>query len=218
MSVSFRVDTVAPAAPTFTKTPEDPTFETKAQFNYRDAEAGVSFVCGLDGATPAACAAAVIDYKNLPVGTHTFSVWAVDAAGNRSLAGASWSWTILENKAFGIAGTLSPNLYPGANLPLDLKLTNPYNFTLRVTSLTVQVTGPHPTSTTNCRADVTGSTTAGLALDIPANQSRQLSSFASLANWPAGWPRVAMANTNQNQDACKGTTFTLSYSGTATKP
>jgi hypothetical protein len=218
LTATFRVDTVAPPAPTFTKTPEDPTFETKAQFNYRDTEAGVLFVCGLDSATPNRCAAAGIEFKNLAVGTHTFTLWAVDAAGNRSASGTTWSWTILENKAFGISGTLSPQLYPGVKLPLDLNLTNPYNFTIRVTSLTVQVTGPRPTGTTACRADVKASgTTAGLALDIPANQSRQLSSFASLASWPEGWPQIDMENTNQNQDACKNTTFTLGYSGTATK-
>ena len=217
-SRSWTVDTVAPPAPTFSKTPDDPTFDTKAQFNYRDSEAGVNFLCSFDGASPAACDGTGMEYKNLALGRHTLTVWATDAAGNRSTTPASWSWLIVENKAFGISGDLSQQLYPGADLPLDLRLSNPYNFAIRVTSLTVQVSGPKPTNTTACRADVTGSgTTAGLAIDIPANGSVQLSSLASVASWPAGWPRIAMANTDQNQDACKGTTFALAYSGSAMK-
>jgi hypothetical protein len=216
VTVTFKVDRTAPPAPVITARPDNPSFDTKPRFAYSDSEAGVTFQCQLDSGALAACGSSV-DYSKLAFGDHTFTVWALDVAGNRSAA-ANYGWTFLENKAFRITGSLTSQLYPGANLPLDLKLSNPYNFAIRVTGLAVQVSGPAPTSTTACRADVTASgITAGLALDIPANQSRQLSSFASMTSWPAGWPRVAMANTDQNQDACKGTTFTLSYSGTATK-
>ena len=217
VTTTFRVDRTAPPTPTITQKPDNPSFDTKPSFAYSDSEGSVTFQCQLDS-TPVATCGSSVGYSKLAFGDHTFTVWALDSAGNRSSA-ASYGWTFVENKAFGVTSSIVPQLYPGANMPLDLLLSNPYNFTIRVTTLTVRVAGPQPTGTTACRADVMASgTTTGLAVDIPANQSRQLSAFAPVANWPAGWPRIAMANTDQNQDACKGTTFNFSYSGTAIKP
>ena len=57
---------------------------------------------------------------------------------------------------------------------------------------------------------------------IPANSTRSLSSLTYPASpskvRPEQWPQVEMPNLDMNQDGCKATTFTLSYSGTATKP
>ena len=214
-SVTFQVDTSPPAEPTFTNTPEDPTFETNAQFNYRHAEAGVTFECALDDATLAACGPQGIEYKNLSPGTHTFTVVAIDAAGNRSSPVTTWSWAVLENKKFGISGNLSGQLYPGVSVPLDLKLSNPYNFSIRVTGITVVAT-----DTTNEGCLLDDVSTIGLTtptVDVPANQSVQLTDSYSFDEWPTTWPRVGLDNTDQRQDDCKDATFTITYTGTATR-
>jgi|SRR5581483_988757 len=220
VTATFRVDRTAPATPAFTKTPDDPTFDTKAQFTWRDAETGVTFACSLDGATPAACDPSGIQLKNLAIGTHTDSVWAVDAAGNRSGQPATFSWTILENKSFGISGNLTQALYPGVSRPLDLVLANPYNFAITVTSVTVTVDpattkttgGPNPACVGPTNLRVTQQLTGPATL--AANATKSLS---QLGVAPANWPQLLMPDLPTNQDDCKNTTFKLSYAGTAQK-
>ncbi|MCW3016577.1 MAG: OmpA protein, partial [Solirubrobacterales bacterium] len=63
-----------------------------ASFYFSDDEAGVSFLCSLDGSTFAACSSPK-SYSGLSQGSHTFRVEAVDAAGNVS-APRSWTWTV----------------------------------------------------------------------------------------------------------------------------
>jgi Bacterial Ig domain len=91
-SFTWIIDTNAPATPTLTATPANPTNQTGASFSFTDTEAGVTFLCGLDGAAFAACSSPK-SYSGLSQGSHTFSVKAQDAAGNQSAA-ASFAWTI----------------------------------------------------------------------------------------------------------------------------
>jgi arylsulfatase A-like enzyme len=91
-SWSWTVDTVAPVT-TITSGPADPTFDRSATFEFSAQDATpVQFACSLDGGAAASCASGVT-YRNLAVGTHTFSVQGTDAAGNVG-APAVWSWTI----------------------------------------------------------------------------------------------------------------------------
>jgi hypothetical protein len=172
-----------------------------------------------------------------PDGAYTVSVRAADPAANRSNP-ISLSFqvdsTAVDNKVFGIAdavGSRFPRqvLHPGGSSPLDLQLTNPYNFTIRVTGITAVATDAVKSSHQSplCSVD-TDVITTGLitrtpmtapTVDIRANDSKTLSSYLALGDtWPADWPTITMPNTNANQDDCKNTTFTLSYTGTATKP
>ena len=89
---TWTVDPTPPATPIITSTPSNPTKQTKAQFRFTDAEAGVSFLCQLDGSAFSACASPAT-YSGLRLGSHTFSVKAQDAASNQS-APASFTWTI----------------------------------------------------------------------------------------------------------------------------
>jgi CSLREA domain-containing protein len=66
---------------------------TSARFTVASNDPGATFQCSLDGAAFAACQATV-DYAALSVGSHTFAVRAVDAAGNVDATPASYSWTI----------------------------------------------------------------------------------------------------------------------------
>ncbi len=78
---TWKVDTVAPPAPSLTAKPSNPSNTANPSFAFTDAEPGVTFRCGLDGATPAACTTPK-SYSGLAQGSHTFAVLAVDAAGN----------------------------------------------------------------------------------------------------------------------------------------
>jgi len=88
---TWRVDTVAPPAPSFTGGPNGPVNSTNATFTFSDPEAGVAFQCAVDGGATGACTSPVI-YSSLTQGAHTLALRAVDAAGNSSVATTrSWS-------------------------------------------------------------------------------------------------------------------------------
>jgi len=142
-SRTWTVDVTAPPAPSISGGPENPTIDTTATFTFVDGEAGVTFECRLDGSAEA-CVSPYVS-KKLSVGDHMFSVVAIDAAGNRSVASATWSWTVLINKAFGISGNAIGPLYPvdpsipGTATALDLRISNPYNFSITVVTIGVSV-------------------------------------------------------------------------------
>ncbi len=93
LSVSaFTLDATAPPLPTIDTGPSGPTGSTSASFNFSDSEAGVSFLCQLDGGAFSACTSPK-SYSGLAQGNHSFQVKARDAAGNESSA-ASRSWTV----------------------------------------------------------------------------------------------------------------------------
>jgi len=93
---SWRIDTVAPAAPSITA-PPSPTRATSASIAFADSDASVtSYTCTLDAGTAAQqvtpnCASP-FSAANLSESTHTLTVDALDAAGNS--ASASTSWTV----------------------------------------------------------------------------------------------------------------------------
>lgn len=85
-------DTTPPET-TLTATPPASTSDTSATFAFGASEAGTTFRCALDGAVPAACTSPLA-FTGLAVGAHTFSVHAVDGAGNADPSPASFSWTV----------------------------------------------------------------------------------------------------------------------------
>ena len=87
---NWTVNSVGPPAPAITSGPPPITVNPTAVFSFTDAQAGVSFLCSLDGAAFASCTSGV-SYPNLtPVGInnwgdfHSFAVEAQDNAGNAS--------------------------------------------------------------------------------------------------------------------------------------
>ena len=85
-------DTTAPDT-TITANPPALTNATSAGFSFTATEAGSTFECKLDGAAFAACTSPQ-NYSALAVGSHTFQVRAIDAAGNTDPTPATFSWTI----------------------------------------------------------------------------------------------------------------------------
>jgi hypothetical protein len=112
---------------------------------------------------------------------------------------------------FPIAGTADRVLTPGGEAgAVDLAITNPFGVPMSVTALGVNVTG---TDKPGCGAGNYQVTAYGgpFPLTVPANSTRTLT---QLGVPRAQWPQVAMVNLASNQDACKGATVQLHYSGT----
>lgn len=85
-------DTTPPDT-TITSGPSGTTTSTTAQFAFASTESGSSFTCALDGAAAASCTSPQ-SYSVLAAGSHTFSVAAVDPAGNQDQTPATWTWTV----------------------------------------------------------------------------------------------------------------------------
>src|ERR1019366_7119370 len=92
-SFTWTINTTLPPAPTITSKPANPTNQTNASFSFSDTQAGVNFLCQLDGSAFNVCTSPVTYSGPLSEGKHSFSVKAQDIAGNRSAA-ASFTWTI----------------------------------------------------------------------------------------------------------------------------
>ena len=88
------VDTTPPQT-VIASGPGSTTTATSAGFTFTSSEAGSSFQCKLDGASWAACTTPKA-YSGLAVGTHQFSVRAIDAASNVDPTPAAQSWTVEE--------------------------------------------------------------------------------------------------------------------------
>ncbi len=86
------VDTTAPET-TLDTTPANPSASASATFTFSSADTSVSFAASLDGAAYAA-ATSPATFTGLADGSHTFSVRAIDAAGNVDATPASFTWTV----------------------------------------------------------------------------------------------------------------------------
>ena len=119
-------------------------------------------------------------------------------------------------KTFGISGNLGSALTPGATVPLNLSFTNPNTKSLALNSVSVSISSIARTPAAvaaglPCTAsDYSVTNYAGAyPLSVPAGAS----SLQSQGVPPALWPRIAMLDTAQNQDGCKGATLQFTYSG-----
>jgi hypothetical protein len=207
-SVTFTIDTGPPPAPKITSSPSNPTTATSAQFAFSDGESGVSFQCKLDAGTYARCSTPA-SYSKLATGGHTFSVRALDAAGNSS-GSASYSWTISSTAGmpFTITGNVPSALHPGAApQTIPLRITNPNSVTIYITALTatVQSTGAAGCTTSWFQIGAAILPSAGIA--VAANSSVTVPA--------ANDPTLQMIESYTNQDGCKSAGLTLGYSGSA---
>lgn len=213
------LDTTPPPPPTITRDPGDPNDKSKAMFKLADTESAVTFVCSLgDAATtpPFAPCSSPIQYKNLAPDEYCFRAKAKDAAGNLSTA-VQHCWATFEKKAFGITGTASQPFSPGRSQAVDLVLSNPNNQPIEILSSTITVaagTIRGGVANPDCDGTVNLVVTKGLTgtVVVPANATRTLS---QLGVPESQWPVLTMPNLSTNQDACKSTTFTIDYAGTA---
>jgi hypothetical protein len=102
-------------------------------------------------------------------------------------------------KKFVVTGTVA-GLYPGAQRPLILTVSNPNNFDIKITSLTVNVGNAAP----GCNAANLQVSEFSGSVIVPKDGTTTTTLQATMARG-AG-------------DSCQGATFPLSYGGTAVKP
>ena len=97
-SYAWTVDTMPPGADTtppdttITSGPPTTSTSTSASFAFTSNEAS-TFQCSLDGAPRTACSSPQA-YTGLSIGSHTFGVWATDAAGNTDATAATQTWSV----------------------------------------------------------------------------------------------------------------------------
>jgi hypothetical protein len=205
----FTIKTTSPPAPVITSAPPDPSTSNAAQFSFSDGATGVTFQCQLDAGGFGGCASPVA-YGNLSAGSHTFSVRAVDAAGNVS-SPTPYSWVISPagEMPFSISGNPPGLLYPGAPAkPIALKLSNENSAPIYVTriSVTAQSLSAGCDAGTNFRV-IQSSVSASQPVLVPAESTVTPTGSAA--------PTIQMLNTDANQNACEGVELALSYSGSA---
>ena len=92
VNVSWAVDTIAPDTSLVTH-PAALSNSNSATFAFNGTEASSTFVCSVDGLAQANCASP-LTLNGLADGSHTFTVSAVDAAGNSDPTPISFTWTI----------------------------------------------------------------------------------------------------------------------------
>jgi hypothetical protein len=92
---AYTVDKSAPPTPAIDSGPFNPSNDDSPDFTFSDSEAGVSFLCRLDGddSVPYVACTSPQSYSGLDDGDHVFYLKAKDAAGNVSGANA-YAWTI----------------------------------------------------------------------------------------------------------------------------
>ena len=151
-----------------------------------------------------------------PTGTYTIYLVGTytDPGGNKFYQYVQTSLTVVTGgKPFSIAtaaGSPLRVLSPGATTAVNLTLTNPNPQILTVTNLTVLVSSTSAGAA--CAPDnfqVTQFTQYPLTL--PSNGSITLSTVVGSTNLPL----LRMLDLPRNQDACKGVSITLAYSGSA---
>lgn len=217
------LDTTPPPSPTITQAPDGLTDKTKAKFQLGDSESGVTFQCALGDATTVGTYSSCeknVQYSGLTPDEYCFRTKAKDPAGNTSDP-SKFCWTNFEKQAFGITGSVSAPLYPGTTQPLDLSFSNPNNSAIKVLDVTVAVSS-NKSACSGSNLDVLqgGSTKMGNKLTfsnvtIPAGSTKKLSQLTGVTS--AELVSIRFPNTSGNQDACKSTTFTFTYTGTAGK-
>ncbi|MGK2878012.1 MAG: hypothetical protein ACSLFF_05495, partial [Solirubrobacterales bacterium] len=95
-SVTWTVDTAAPAAPTLTRTSptSTPTNQTTAQLNAGNIEAGGQLQCSTDGTATWNNCSTPINLSGLTEGTYGYHARVRDAAGNNSPASTPVTWQV----------------------------------------------------------------------------------------------------------------------------
>jgi hypothetical protein len=206
----------APLPPTISSQPDGSTTSTSASFAFSLTD-GDAAECRLDGGVWVACSSVAM-YVGLTVGAHVFCVRAVNGSGAVGPE-TCVSWTVLASPSvpepsgpFRITGGIPSALSPGSSQSLALTVSNPFDFAIRVTSLTVTIrpgsTQPGCDGPSNLSIAQSNTSGGAIWIVVPARGSVTLPAQGATA------PIVTMLDLPTNQDACKGAVFTADFSGT----
>jgi outer membrane protein assembly factor BamB len=91
VTVTWTVDTIPPTV-TLSSGPVGVVNSRSATFTFTSNESGATFKCSKNGKPYATCTSPYT-INNLPDGPQTFSVYAIDKAGNKGTA-KTWTWTV----------------------------------------------------------------------------------------------------------------------------
>jgi hypothetical protein len=122
--------------------------------------------------------------------------------------------TVVETLPFSIGGDVTSPLYPGANAPLDLVLTNPHAFDIKVSGLSVHARDR--TTNADCSGDANYAVTQ-YSGSYPLVLHPGRSQLSALVADSTLWPQISMRNLPTNQDACKDAVLSLDYTGLAAR-
>ncbi len=113
---------------------------------------------------------------------------------------------------------LRGTLAPGVSLPVDLRLSDPYGFALRVLSLSVRVRSVGAPNASHAHPCTTHDFVSSAFLGHYGFRlaSHRTVSLGGLGFSARRWPHVAMIDRPVNQDGCKQAIVALGYSGAAT--
>ncbi len=111
----------------------------------------------------------------------------------------------LATRSFTVSGNAVSPLRPGSVSDLNLTITNPYSFALKIESLTVSFTG-----TASCNGPANFAVARAFAgpVTVPAGSTVLSAAVA---------PQIRMLNLPTAQDSCKSTPIALNYSGMASR-
>jgi hypothetical protein len=124
--------------------------------------------------------------------------------------GTSAAFSLTNSANFTISGDVTTRFFPGTSQKVDLVFTNPNPSPITVASGAIAIT--ISTSLADCSASANFAVEQGLtsSVTVPANSTESL---ADLGVAQVYWPVITMIETHTNQDACKGVSLTLLYSG-----
>jgi hypothetical protein len=203
--------TVQPAKPKINQHPETASTSTSARFTFSDREPRVRFQCRLDRPRWQACRSPV-SFASLAVGSHVFSVRAINPRGRRSRA-TKFRWRLFEPMPFEITQWLSglADLYPGAPAQgLPVTIQNPNPVPIFVTGLQAYVSADPPgCGSAENLALVPSSASSAAPLKVPAG------GLVELPAQGVAPPTIQLRDLPINQDACQGVRFPLRFTGSA---
>lgn len=123
------------------------------------------------------------------------------------------------HRSFAIKGNLRGPLWPGSSQPVDLALRSGRRSTLWVTRLTVRVSVDRAHSAAGCSAGrdflVRQLPAAAYPIRLPRKRTRRRRWRPLSALGVRALPSVWMPDLLRNQDACKGASLRLRYTGRA---
>jgi len=135
-------DTTAPNT-TINSGPAGTTTSSSASLGFSSSESGSAFQCKLDSGSWVSCISPK-SYRGLTGGSHTFSVKAIDAAGNSDASPATRSWTVqAATPPSPPADTTAPDTAIGSGPPA----------TTTATSASVAFSSSESGSTFQCKLD-----------------------------------------------------------------
>jgi hypothetical protein len=207
------------ARPRIIAHPEVETISTTATFRLTGGAQEVDFRCRLDRSAWRGCGHTVT-YESVMAGRHQFSARAIRRGAQPSRV-VSFGWTVDApfipvtpvdpgGPPFEIAQSGPPPLlYPGAGpSPLPVTLSNPNPDPIEVTSLSAVITAAPAgcTARENVRVEPSPVSSAD-PLVVPAGGTLDVTAAQA--------PTIELVENGTNQDACRGGSFSLRFTGSA---